>query len=81
MPFQNAEPVSLNWNLIHDYTAFFLRDYIAQFIASQAGMDFSRETFIESIKRDQDCFACVLTPAGWETKHVTELLTERGATA
>lgn len=70
----NIAPVSLGWDILRDYTTFFLDDYVARFMASETGMEFSREAFLQAVARDHDCTAHVLTPSGWQSRHVIEFL-------
>jgi hypothetical protein len=82
-PFASSEikPAVLDWETLRDYTVFFLKDYVARFIATATPAEFSSEAFLQAIGRDADCTASALTPTGWQTKHVSELLMEGGIAA
>lgn len=82
-PFASPEikPVLLDWEILREFTVFFLKDYVARFIATATPAEFSSEAFLQAIERDADCTASALTPTGWETKHVSDLLMEGGMAA
>lgn len=67
-------PVSLTWKILVTYTKFFLEDYVARFIHTDSSAGFSRDDFLQAVGLDHDCAVCVLSPLGWETKHVMELV-------
>jgi len=69
--------VVITWELLTDYTTFFLGDYLDQFRTTEGGRDFSRDVLVEAASQDWDCSACVKTAQGWESKHVAELLPNR----
>lgn len=66
-------PLALGWDILRSYTAFFIGDYLARFVQSAGGGQFAPEAFLRAVAGDYDCTACVLTPAGWESKHVLDL--------
>ena len=70
----DTAPVSLDWDILRDYTTFFLDDYIARFMASKRDIEFSPEAFLGAVTLDHDCTAHVLTPSGWQSRHVIEFL-------
>jgi hypothetical protein len=73
-PFQRMCPrVNLNWDLLTDYTKFFLGDYLQRLGSAESGA-VPGEAFWEALRNDYDCFACVPTAQDWETRHVMELL-------
>jgi hypothetical protein len=51
-----------------------MTNHIPHFIQTNNPAGFLQETFLKSIAGDYDCSACVLSPSGWETKNVTELI-------
>lgn len=67
-------PVQLDWEILRAYTQFFLRDYLAQFQATEAGASFSKAQFLAAVATDFDCTACVRSPDGWTTRHVSGLV-------
>jgi hypothetical protein len=69
----DAAPVTLTWEMLADYTNFFLGEYLDQFRATESGKDFSRDALIEAICNDRDCLACLKTAQGWESRRVIEL--------
>ena len=74
---REAAPVAMTWELLTDYTKFFLVHYLDQFRATEGGKEFSRNALIEAVSKDWDCLACGKTAQGWESKHVAELLRHR----
>lgn len=66
----STAPLLFSWEMLGEYTSFFLGEYLVQF---QARGDFSRDTFLQALVQDADCVACLKTPQGWESKHVAEL--------
>jgi hypothetical protein len=79
MAAPNTAPVKINWEILQDYTKCFLTDYVTRFIATATPANFSSGAFLQAIERDADCTACVLTPTGWDSKHVLKLLNHGGA--
>jgi hypothetical protein len=75
-PWIRAEcvPVILTWDMLADYSRFFLHDYVERFIITGGGGTLSHESFLEALSRDHDCMACLKTAAGWETRHVRDFL-------
>jgi hypothetical protein len=73
---REAVPVLIAWDLLTDYTRFFLNDYFGQFLSTSSDKMLSREKFVEVLEQDFDCVACVQNSNGWETRHVTKLLGE-----
>lgn len=73
-PEIDITPMKITWDVIGDYTRFFLIDYISLFCNSDAGAELSQELFLKAITRDVDCIASVRVPDEWETRHVLDLL-------
>lgn len=67
-------PISIGWEILSGYTKYFLDDYLLRFAQITNAAEFSCERFLSLIARDPDCVACVLSPSGWETKQVMEIL-------
>lgn len=75
-PFARPDtvPVTFTWEMLADYTKFFLGEYLDQFRATEGGKEFSQDALTEAIGKDLDCSAVVKTAQGWESKQVAELL-------
>jgi hypothetical protein len=67
-------PVSLNWDVLRDYTTFFFTECVSRFRSDLGSRGFSQESFLRAVASDLDCTACILTPTARETKHVKEFL-------
>jgi hypothetical protein len=74
-------PVPLAWDIVGAYTAFFLSDYLTRFAATPSAAGLSKRALLGAIAADPDCTACVLSPSGWEIKHVREFLSQDQTTA
>jgi hypothetical protein len=72
-PTENdAVPVTITWEVLSEYTGFFLGDYLAKFISLDES-SFERSAFITAIRDDQDCVASILR-GEWQTKEVAAIL-------
>jgi hypothetical protein len=69
----DTPPVELSWDMLRSYTAFFFADYLRRFRLAD-GSAFSEQSFFRAIVPDRDCTACILTPDGWESRHILELI-------
>jgi hypothetical protein len=69
-----TESVPMTWDIVAEYTKFFLGDYLSQFRATASGRDFPLDSFLVAIGKDGDCSACLKNQQGWEWRHVVELM-------
>jgi hypothetical protein len=73
-----SPPISLTWEMLSAFAKFFLDEYLAIFMQTDAGAAFSQKSFLEALSRDADCKACVFTPVGREDKHIMGVMRLEG---
>ena len=71
---RKLSPVRYDWPGVTDYVRYLLGDYLAAFLATLPGTEFTPEQCVATLASDYDCRASVLTDSGWESRHVTSLL-------
>jgi len=69
-----ADPVTLTWPLLEDYTTFFLEDYMGRFMASDARLRILRSEFIKAVADDEECVPLVKAGNRWEPRPIARLL-------
>jgi hypothetical protein len=72
--YPNAIPRILSWQMLKDYTTFFIEDYMARFMASDQRPRILRSQFMEKLTKDKDCVASVRAGNHWHTKPIIRLL-------